>query len=155
MKKIWHAAALTVALMGTAFGLAWSNEAAGVEAYYQYGSTPVYLDNNPDYVEAYQQMGDDYFVDVSSTVIVKQENQFYEIAANMIQYRPTTGEILNTYTKYILFDTKRGYVYKINNGKIDFQYPIYTHAHTSENGLRTLAIARLMWHKATGKYWNH
>lgn len=155
MKKVLRTVALTAAFLGTAFGFAWSHESSGVQAYYQYGSTPVYLDNNPDYVSAYGQRDDLFFVDTSSVVIVKQEKQFYEIAANVVQYRPRTDELINTSTKYLLFDTKKGYVYLVNNGNVDFSHPLYTHAHTAEYGLRTLAMARLMWHKATGGYWNY
>ncbi len=155
MKKILRCAALTVALIGAGMALSWGGEMPGVQAYYEYNQSPRYLYDNSDYVAAYGQRDDIYFVDLSSVVITKQEKQFYTIAANVVQYRPARDEVLNTYTRYILFDTKKGYIYPIYQGKIDKTRPIYTHAHTAEYGLRDLAVARLMWHKATGGYWNY
>ena len=59
------------------------------------------------YIAAYGQHDDIYFVDLSSVVITEQEKQFYTVAANVLQYRPAADEVLNTYTRYILFDTKK------------------------------------------------
>lgn len=107
MKKFWRNVALTAAFMGTAMALSWCGEMPGVQAYYEYNQQPRYLYDNSDYIAAYGQHDDIYFVDLSSVVITEQEKQFYTVAANVLQYRPAADEVLNTYTRYILFDTKK------------------------------------------------
>lgn len=50
--------------------------------------------DNSDYIAAYGQHDDIYFVDLSSVVITEQEKQFYTVAANVLQYRPAADEVL-------------------------------------------------------------
>lgn len=154
MKKFLRYAVLATAAIGVSIGLAWGGDFATVQARHLYPDVPEYLDGNTDFQKAFDLRDDSFYVDRSSVVIEKQQKPYYIIAAQVFQLNNVTG-YTRTFTQTFCFDTKRGYLYYVHKGVVDFAHPMYTYEHTSEYALRALAEAHIMWEKAMGTEWNY
>ena len=157
MKKVLRCGLLTMALMGSACGMAWMGNVSPVEAF-MYG---LYSGNDGRYPMrmadginlCYTHMDSGVYIDETSAYMEAHDGSKYTLTANVINWNQYNGG-QSTRTVTYMYDTSKHQMYWVNrdNGQISAFRP--RSDHSSEADKRGASQAMQIWHAVMGSDWH-
>ncbi len=155
MKKIWRCGLLTMALLGSACGMAWVGNVSPAEAL---APIPTADERYPKQLAdginiCYTHMDSGVYIDETSAYIEAQAGTKYKLTANVINWNKYNGG-QSSWTVSYVYDTSVHQLYWVNRdtGKISAFKPHTDHS--SEADLRGAAQAMQIWHAVMKTSWN-
>ena len=157
MKKLLRTGALTLALLGSACGMAWMGN-GNVSYAYMYGIYNDYsyseqypMELMPGVRLCYTQMDSGIYIDETSAYLVSQDGSKYTLCANVIYNNPKNGS-QSIEPNTFIYDKAKHVFYGI--GRDGKPYKIGPHTyHSSQGDMRTASRAMQIWHAVMKTDW--